>query len=126
MADELKMYVDYLDGKPRSYLYGPSWKAMELMMEGGYPTPEEAKAAWEAEELRLHQEFCVKCGKKRSYHVSRRQDRVKVRGVEFVYPEYVAHCASCGDLIYVPTVSDMNCSIRERYYKEAKQKHEQG
>lgn len=123
MADELKMYVEYRDGKPHGYLYGPSWKQMELYMEGGYPTPEEAKAAWEAEELRLHQEFCVKCGKKRSYHVSRHQDRITVRGIEFVYPEYVAHCAACGERIYVPTVNDMNCEIRERYYKEAKQKN---
>ena len=52
VSEELKMYVEYRDGKPHSYLYGPSWKAMELYMEGGYPTPEEAKAAWEAEEER--------------------------------------------------------------------------
>lgn len=120
MSEELKMYVEYRDGTPVSYLYGPPWKAMELYMEGGFKTPEEAKVAWELEEQRLHQEFCVKCGKKRSYHVSRRQDRVKVRGVEFVYPEYVAHCASCGDRIYVPTIHDMNCTLRERYYKDAK------
>ena len=33
-------------GERREYRYGPSWKAMQLMMEGGYKTPEEAKAAW--------------------------------------------------------------------------------
>ena len=49
MSEELKMYVEYRDGKPHGYLYGPPWKAMELYMEGGYPTPEEAKAAWERE-----------------------------------------------------------------------------
>lgn len=49
MSEELKMYVEKRDGKPVAYLYGPSWKAMELYMEGGYPTPEEAKAAWEQE-----------------------------------------------------------------------------
>ena len=49
MTEELKMYVEYRDGKPHGYLYGPSWKAMELYMEGGYPTEEEAKAAWDRE-----------------------------------------------------------------------------
>ena len=49
-CEELKMYVEYRDGKPCGYLYGPSWKAMELYMEGGFETPEEAKAAWEAEQ----------------------------------------------------------------------------
>ena len=51
--EELKMYIEYRDGEPHSYLYGPSWKAMQLFMEGGYKTPEEAKAAWlrEQEEL---------------------------------------------------------------------------
>ncbi len=49
MPEELKMYVEYRDGKPHGYLYGPPWKAMELYMEGGFKTPEEAKAAWEAE-----------------------------------------------------------------------------
>ncbi len=36
---------NYGNGR-REYLYGPSWKSMELLMEGGYPTPEEAKEAW--------------------------------------------------------------------------------
>lgn len=124
MAEELKMYVEYRDGEPHGYLYGPSWKAMELYMEGGYKTPEEAVAAWEAEELRLYREMCLNCGKKRSYHVSRRQAKVNIRGVEFVYPEDVAHCASCGKEIYVPTINDMNVRIRERYYEEARKKHE--
>lgn len=119
MSEELKMYVEYRDGKPHGYLYGPSWKAMELYMEGGYPTPEEAKAAWEVEEQRLHEVFCSNCGKKRSYHVSRNKVKLNVRGVEFVCPEYVAHCAGCGREIYVATVNDMNVGIRERYYKEA-------
>ena len=48
MSEELKMYIkDFGDRK--EYLYGPSWKAMELFVEGGYPTEEEAKAAWEEE-----------------------------------------------------------------------------
>ena len=123
MKEELKMYVEYRDGKPHGYLYGPSWKQMELYMEGGYPTPEEAIAAWEAEESRLYTEMCVNCGKKRNYHVSRRQAKVTVRGVEFVCPEYVAHCAACSREIYVPTVNDMNVSLRERYYRDRSENH---
>lgn len=48
--EELKMYVEYRNGEPHGYLYGPSWKAWQLFMEGGYKTPEEAKAAWEREQ----------------------------------------------------------------------------
>lgn len=107
MSEELKMYVEYRDGKPHGYLYGPSWKAMELYMEGGYPTEEEAIAAWEVEQSKLHEEFCENCGKKRSYHVSRN----KVNGV----PEYTAHCAACAREMYVPTVHDMNVMLRKRY-----------
>lgn len=50
MSEELKLYEkNFGGGRPPEYLYGPSWKAMELMMEGGFKTPEEAKAAWERE-----------------------------------------------------------------------------
>lgn len=120
MSEELKMYTKYVGGKPYQYRYGESWRAMQLMVDGGYDTPEEAKAAWEAEEQRLHQEFCLNCCKKCSYHVSRRQVKLNVRGVEFVCPEYVAHCASCGKEIYVHTVNDMNVALRKRYYEDAK------
>ena len=47
MAEQ--MYVDCRDGKPRAYRYGEPWVAMQLFMEGGFGTPEEAKAAWEKE-----------------------------------------------------------------------------
>lgn len=51
MSEELKLYEKNFGGdRPPEYLYGPSWKAWELLMEGGYPTPEEAKAAWEREQ----------------------------------------------------------------------------
>lgn len=52
MAEELKMYTKTWEGDvhPPEYLYGPPWKAMELYMEGGYPTPEEAIKAWEEEQ----------------------------------------------------------------------------
>ena len=50
VSEELKMYTKYVDGKPYQYRYGESWRAMQLYVDGGYPTPEEAKAAWEAEQ----------------------------------------------------------------------------
>ena len=49
MTDELKLYAKTTDGIPTEYEYDPSWKAMKLMIDGGYPTPEEARAAWERE-----------------------------------------------------------------------------
>jgi hypothetical protein len=119
MAEELKMYTKYVDGKPRSYLYGPPWKAMELYMEGGYPTPEEAKAAWEFENCMLYTEMCPNCGEKRSYRLDRRQTKMRVRDIEFTCAEYVTNCVVCGKEIYVPTVNDMNVSIRKHAYEEA-------
>ena len=119
MSEELKLYIKTYGDKRTEYLYGPSWKSTELLVEGGYPTPEEAKAAWELEEQRLHQEFCLNCCEKRNYHVSRRQVKVKVRDIEFTCPEYVAYCASCAKEIHVPTVHDMNVGLRKRYYKDA-------
>lgn len=44
-----QMYIDYRDGKPVAYRYGEPWVAMQLYMEGGYPTEEEALAEWERE-----------------------------------------------------------------------------
>ena len=45
------MYVDHRNGKPAAYRYGEPWVAMQLFMEGGFDTPEEAKAAWEKEKM---------------------------------------------------------------------------
>lgn len=46
MAEE-HMYIEYRDGKPHAYRYGEEWVAMELLLEGGYPTEREAREAWE-------------------------------------------------------------------------------
>ena len=41
------LYIEYRDGKPHAYRYGEPWVAMELAMEGGYPTEQEAREARE-------------------------------------------------------------------------------
>ena len=46
---DLQMYVEYRGDVPVAYRYGEPWVAMQLFVEGGYPTPEEARAAWERE-----------------------------------------------------------------------------
>lgn len=46
MAEET-MYMLTKNGEPVAYRYGEEWVAMELFCEGGYPTREEAIAAWE-------------------------------------------------------------------------------
>lgn len=118
MVEELKMYTKYVDGKPYQYRYGESWRAMQLMVDGGYDTPEEAKARWEAEQDRSRV-FCTNCGERYNYYINRRRTKLKVRDIEFICPEYEACCLNCKQPVYVPSVSDMNCGIRERYYKEA-------
>ena len=57
MSEDLQMYTLYHDDKPVAYRYGPSWKAQELLMEGGYATPEEALAAWQREEAEYEGEI---------------------------------------------------------------------
>ena len=43
-----EMYVKYDGDTPVAYAYGEEWVSMALFMDDiGYPTPEEAKAAWE-------------------------------------------------------------------------------
>lgn len=42
-----ELYVKYNDGVPVAYAYGDPWIAQALLMDDiGYPTPEDAKAAW--------------------------------------------------------------------------------
>lgn len=43
-----QLYVECIDGKPAYYAYGEEWVAQALYMgDMRYPTPEEAKEAWE-------------------------------------------------------------------------------
>ena len=46
--DEPKLFTKDIGGR-KEYLYGPGWKVMELLLEGGFSTPEEAKEQWERE-----------------------------------------------------------------------------
>ena len=43
------MYVECKDGEPVAYRYGEEWVQQQLLMEGGYKTPEEAIEAWRAD-----------------------------------------------------------------------------
>lgn len=49
-----QLYTEYRNGEPYTYRYGEEWVAMQLAMEGGYQTPEEAIAAWQAEQEQIH------------------------------------------------------------------------
>ncbi len=47
MSEDLfSLYVEYCGDKPIAYRYGEPWVAQQLLMEGGYKTPEEAKEKW--------------------------------------------------------------------------------
>ena len=50
MPEEYKLYIYYRNDIPIAYRYGPPWVSQQLLMEGGYPTPEEAKEAWYKQE----------------------------------------------------------------------------
>ena len=44
--EKLSLYTLYRGDKPIAYRYGEEWRAMQLMMEGGYKTPLTAWLAW--------------------------------------------------------------------------------
>jgi len=46
---QLKLFVKRCEDGHEEYRYGPEWVAAQLWLEGGYATPEEAKAAWARE-----------------------------------------------------------------------------
>lgn len=45
----LQMYVKVRNGIPVAFRYGEPWVAMQLHIDGGFPTEEEARKAWECE-----------------------------------------------------------------------------
>lgn len=45
--EQLKLFTKRWDDGRVEYRYGPEWVMMQLFMEGGYATPEEARKAWE-------------------------------------------------------------------------------
>lgn len=47
--DGYKMYVKYRGDCPVAFRYGEEWEATALFVDGGYPTSEEALAAWHME-----------------------------------------------------------------------------
>ena len=44
--ENLSLYILYQGDKPIAYRYGEEWRAMQLMMDGGYKTPLTAWLAW--------------------------------------------------------------------------------
>ena len=44
--EQLKLFTKEFGNDRKEYRYGPEWVAMQLMLEGGYRTPEEAKLRW--------------------------------------------------------------------------------
>ena len=47
MPETESLFTEYRNGKPVGYRYGEPWVALQLAMEGGYPTEQEAREAWE-------------------------------------------------------------------------------
>lgn len=52
MANEWNLYTKEF-GDRKEYQYGPSWKATELLIDGGYDSPEKAIEAWYEEQYVL-------------------------------------------------------------------------
>ena len=55
---ECSMVALYVDGKPFAYRYGEPWVSQQLLMEGGYPSEEEAIEAWKKEHKNASRKDC--------------------------------------------------------------------
>lgn len=117
-----EMYVKYRDDKPVAYRYGEEIEATKLWVEGGYPTPEEAKEAWELSQEFADMAFCIDCDKHQHYRVEKRRISGLVRGVRFEHDELYAGCVGCGSELYIPKINDLNVDAVIAAYQKAKQK----
>lgn len=48
-VEQLKLFTMVNENGRKEYRYGPECVAQKLLREGGFPTPEEARAAWARE-----------------------------------------------------------------------------
>ena len=48
-VEQLKLFTMVKADGRKEYRYGPECVAQKLLREGGFPTPEEARAAWSRE-----------------------------------------------------------------------------
>ena len=48
-VEQLKLFTMVNENGRKEYRYGPECMAQKLLREGGFPTPEEARAAWARE-----------------------------------------------------------------------------
>lgn len=56
----LQLFVEYRNGVPHSYLFGPDCKASQLYMEGSrYKTPEEAVIGWLHHDYKKEEDTCA-------------------------------------------------------------------
>lgn len=62
---------------------------------------------------------CIECGCKTTYTIESHLEKLAVRGISFDYVEHSAHCAQCGNEVYVPEVNDENVRSREDGYRKA-------
>ena len=56
----LRLFVEYRNGVPHSYLFGPEQKSEQLYMEGSrYKTPEEAVIGWLHYDYKKDEDTCA-------------------------------------------------------------------
>lgn len=115
-----EMYIKYRGDKPIAYRYGEEIEATKLWVEGGYPTPEEAKEAW-ARSQKSDMAFCLDCDKYQPYRVEKRRIGGFAKGVSFKHDELYAVCVECGSELYVPKINDLNVDAVLSAYQKAKE-----
>lgn len=114
-----ELYIKYRGDTPVAYRYGDEWVAMQLLMEGGYPTPEAAKEAW-ARAQKSDMVFCLGCDQYQPYRVETRRIDSLIKGIPFDYDELYGVCVGCGKEVYVRELNDRNvaelnkCIAKER------------
>lgn len=63
--------------------------------------------------------FCLNCGGEENYRVHSCRAEATIRGITFSYVKSRAHCAVCGEEVYIPIINDLNAQAREDAFRKA-------
>lgn len=61
--------------------------------------------------------YCINCDAETEYTVGSERVNIQIRGIGIDYVEFVAHCAVCGEEVYVPEINDLNVLSRSVAYE---------
>lgn len=65
--------------------------------------------------------YCIHCACKNEFTITTDRKEVTVKGIQISFVLQSAHCADCGEEVYVPEINDANVTAREEAYRHTSQ-----